>query len=123
MERYAYKQMGERWREARGRLYNEFYKSTCSRAQNIENCPKGIDKDQWTLFIDYRQDPAIKVYNKTPTPAIWSHYVFLNINIILMEFTLMQRKAKINSENSRKQIPHTGGSQKLAIRSHELVSI
>ncbi|KAL4301278.1 hypothetical protein AHAS_Ahas17G0284900 [Arachis hypogaea] len=79
------KQMGRSWKDTRGRLYDSHYKPTRTLEQNLENRPKGIPREHWRWFIDYRNDPATKA------------------------------KYKQNALNRKKQLyTHTGGSKGLA---------
>ncbi|RYR66467.1 hypothetical protein Ahy_A03g012454 [Arachis hypogaea] len=53
-------QMGRSWKDTRGRLYDSHYKLIRTLEQNLEKHPKGIPRQHWRWFIDYRNDPATK---------------------------------------------------------------
>ncbi|XP_052116458.1 uncharacterized protein LOC110280454 [Arachis duranensis] len=79
------KQMGKSWKNTRGRLFDSHYKPTRTLEQNLEQRPKGIPREHWKWFIEYRNDPATKA------------------------------KCKQNALNRKKQLyTHTGGSKSLA---------
>ncbi|RYR72793.1 uncharacterized protein [Arachis hypogaea] len=78
-------QMGKSWKDTRGRLYNSHYNPLWTLEQNLEKRPKGIPREHWKWFIDYRNDPATKA------------------------------KCKQNRLNRKKQLyKHIGGSKSLA---------
>ncbi|KAM7278504.1 hypothetical protein ACFE04_005638 [Oxalis oulophora] len=56
-EKYVIRNIGTKWKDNRGRLFRQFYDSSLSRAHNITHGPKGIDQDQWTMYVNYRLEP------------------------------------------------------------------
>nr|XP_025607256.1 uncharacterized protein LOC112698051 [Arachis hypogaea] len=84
------KSMRKSWKETRLRLYDRFYDPTFMTEQNLENCPPGIDREHWRLFLDYRAEPETK------------------------------EKCRKNAENrSKQQYTHTGGSKSFTRRMEE----
>ncbi|KAL4344930.1 hypothetical protein AHAS_Ahas11G0227600 [Arachis hypogaea] len=55
------KSIGKSWKEARLRLYRDFYEPTFTMEQNIEQHPPGIDRDHWRWFLEYRAKVEKKV--------------------------------------------------------------
>nr|XP_025647408.1 uncharacterized protein LOC112742387 [Arachis hypogaea] len=82
--------MGKSWKKTRGRLYDSYYKPTRTLEQNLEDCLRGIDKEHWRWFLNYRNDPDTK------------------------------EKYRQNALNRSKQLyTHTGNSKSLARRREE----
>ncbi|KAM7262292.1 hypothetical protein ACFE04_021369 [Oxalis oulophora] len=59
-EKYVIGNIGTKWKDNLGRLFRQFYDSSLSRAHNIAHGPKGIDQDQWTMYVNYRLEPRTK---------------------------------------------------------------
>ncbi|KAL4307381.1 hypothetical protein AHAS_Ahas16G0272600 [Arachis hypogaea] len=55
------KSMGKSWKEARLRLYGDFYEPTFMMEQNIEQHPPGIDREHWRWFLEYHAKAEMKV--------------------------------------------------------------
>ncbi|RYQ98763.1 hypothetical protein Ahy_B07g086539 [Arachis hypogaea] len=51
------KSIRKSWKKTRNMLYHEYYKSTKTREQNIEERPPKIDKEHWRWFLEYRNKP------------------------------------------------------------------
>nr|XP_025662034.1 uncharacterized protein LOC112757694 [Arachis hypogaea] len=54
------KSMGKSWKEARLRLYGDFYEPTFMMEQNIEQHPPGIDREHWRWFLEYHAKAEMK---------------------------------------------------------------
>ncbi|QCD99185.1 putative transposase [Vigna unguiculata] len=72
-------------------LWNHVYDSSLSIEQLIANVPDGIQKDQWSSFVNYHLSEEYKKLSKR------------NIEV---------RKAR--------KIPHTGGTKLLSTKQHEM---
>ncbi|MED6116334.1 hypothetical protein PIB30_099339, partial [Stylosanthes scabra] len=46
--------VGKSWKEARNRLWHEYYDSRKTLEQNVLKHPRGVDKDDWRRFLMYR---------------------------------------------------------------------
>nr|XP_027187224.1 uncharacterized protein LOC105851477 [Cicer arietinum] len=91
-KKYILSSLGKKWRDARCRLFKKFYKWDISLEENLQNYPRSINQDHWTIFVQYRR--------KTDTVE----------------------KADKNAANREKlKILHTLGSKTLARKRDELV--
>ncbi|QCD95689.1 putative transposase [Vigna unguiculata] len=93
-ERYCSLCMSNKYRNEKMNLWNRVYDTSLSREQLIANVPDGIQKDQWSSFVDYHLSEEYKKLSKR------------NIEV---------RKAQ--------KIPHTGGAKLLSTKQHEMVII
>ncbi|XP_027187224.2 uncharacterized protein [Cicer arietinum] len=90
-KKYILSSLGKKWRDARCRLFKKFYKWDISLEENLQNYPRSINQDHWTIFVQYRR--------KTDTVE----------------------KADKNAANREKlKILHTLGSKTLARKRDEL---
>jgi len=53
--------MSNKYRNEKMNLWNRVYNSSLSREQLIANVPDGIQKDQWSSFVDYHLSEEYKV--------------------------------------------------------------
>ncbi|RYR05011.1 hypothetical protein Ahy_B06g084839 [Arachis hypogaea] len=91
IKRDILKRIGKNWKDTRHHLFHRCYKQIRTYEENLQHHPKGIDKNDWKRFVDYR----------------------------LNEET--QKKCKQNTLNRSKQLyTHTGGSKKLARKKDEV---
>ncbi|XP_057760608.1 uncharacterized protein LOC130980982 [Arachis stenosperma] len=93
-KQFLLQSLGEKWREHRIKLWNEFYDPRLSKTEIINNTLEDIAPDQWALFVKYRLKPET------------------------------QNLCKRNEEIWQKQIiPHTSGVKSIARRRVELEKI
>ncbi|XP_072086251.1 uncharacterized protein [Arachis hypogaea] len=91
IKRDILKMIGKNWKDSRHHLFHRCYKQIRTYEENLRHHPKGIDKNDWKKFIDYR----------------------------LNEET--QKKCEQNTLNRSKQVyTHTGGSKTLARKKDEV---
>ncbi|QHN88403.1 uncharacterized protein DS421_16g563250 [Arachis hypogaea] len=91
IKRDILKRIGKNWKDSRHHLFHRCYKQIRTYEENLRHHPKGIDKNDWKKFVDYR----------------------------LNEDT--QKKCKQNTLNRSKQVyTHTGGSKTLARKKDEV---
>ena len=50
-----------KWKDRRQELWQSRDDGTCTRDELVAKVPSGIDKDHWTLFVDYRLSSQTKV--------------------------------------------------------------
>ncbi|RYR65755.1 hypothetical protein Ahy_A03g011680 [Arachis hypogaea] len=94
IKRDILKMIGKNWKDSRHHLFHRCYKQIRTYEENLRHHPKGIDKNDWKKFIDYR----------------------------LNEET--QKKCEQNTLNRSKQVyTHTGGSKTLARKKDEVEAI
>ncbi|RYR07288.1 hypothetical protein Ahy_B05g074609 [Arachis hypogaea] len=48
------KRIGKNWKDTRHHLFHRYYKQIRTYEKNFQHHPKGIDKNDWKKFIDYR---------------------------------------------------------------------
>ena len=58
---YVLKSLNTKWRDHRQELWQQRNDGTRTRDELITMAPKGIDRDQWASFIDYRLNSKTKV--------------------------------------------------------------
>ncbi|RYR27780.1 hypothetical protein Ahy_B01g051830 [Arachis hypogaea] len=91
IKRDILKRIRKNWKDSRHHLFHRCYKQIRTYEKNLQHHPKGIDKNDWKKFVDYR----------------------------LNEET--QKKCKQNTLNRSKQLyTHTGGSKTLARKKDEV---
>ncbi|RYR27150.1 uncharacterized protein [Arachis hypogaea] len=91
IKRDILKRIEKNWKDSRHHLFHRCYKQLRTYEENLQHHPKGIDKNDWKKFVDYR----------------------------LNEET--QKKCKQNTLNRSKQLyTHTGGSKTLARKKDEV---
>ncbi|KAG2391477.1 uncharacterized protein HKW66_Vig0127620 [Vigna angularis] len=89
--KYILKALNHKWRDWRQELWQQRDDGTRTRDELIAMAPKGIDRDHWTSFVDYRLDERTK------------------------EIALK------NKHNRTKQtLAHTGGSKSIARKREEM---
>ncbi|MED6189700.1 hypothetical protein PIB30_098586 [Stylosanthes scabra] len=82
--------LGKSWKEARSRLFHNYYDPMKTLEQNVHARPGGTDEDHWRRFLRYRLRPDTK------------------------------EKCRKNTVNRSKQLyTHTGGSKGMARRREE----
>ncbi|KAM3284030.1 hypothetical protein P3S67_022828 [Capsicum chacoense] len=90
--RYVYNSISKKWGARRIKLWDKTFDPVLSRSKLMANVPKGISKDQWTCYVDYRLDKKTK------------------------------KMCNQNAENRKKQtIPHIGGSKSNTRRRAEMM--
>nr|XP_025638418.2 uncharacterized protein LOC112733612 [Arachis hypogaea] len=91
IKRDILKRIGKNWKDSRHHLFHRCYKQVKTYEKNLQHHPKGIDKNDWKKFVNYR----------------------------LNEET--QKKCKQNTLNRSKQVyTHSGGSKTLARKKDEV---
>ncbi|XP_070006450.1 uncharacterized protein [Nicotiana sylvestris] len=89
--RYCNASLSKKWATHRQKLWNEYFDPAKSKNEIISNVPAGINKDQWAIFVVYRQ--------KSSTMEL----------------------CRRNKEIRKKQkMPHTGGSKANSRRRYDL---
>ncbi|KAM3342785.1 hypothetical protein P3S68_027751 [Capsicum galapagoense] len=89
---YVYNSISKKWGARRLKLMDKTFDPLLSRSKLMANVPKGISKDQWTSYVDYRLDKRMK------------------------------KMCNQNTENRKKQtIQHIGGSKSNTRRRVEMM--
>ncbi|MED6200621.1 hypothetical protein PIB30_087004 [Stylosanthes scabra] len=55
-KKYILQALGKKWKDARCKLFHDYYNPELTREQNLALCPTGkaVTLEQWATFIDYR---------------------------------------------------------------------
>ncbi|MED6195203.1 hypothetical protein PIB30_035813 [Stylosanthes scabra] len=61
--------LGKSWREARNRLFHEYYDPRKTLEQNVDARSRGIDENDWRRFLRYRLRPDTKEKCSEPIEA------------------------------------------------------
>ncbi|RYR27838.1 hypothetical protein Ahy_B01g051900 [Arachis hypogaea] len=54
IKRDILKRIGKKWKDTRHHLFHRCYKQIRTYEENLQHHPKGIDKNDWKKFVDYR---------------------------------------------------------------------
>ncbi|RYR04344.1 hypothetical protein Ahy_B06g084034 [Arachis hypogaea] len=54
IKRDILKRIGKNWKDSRHHLFHRCYKQIRTYEENLKHHPKGIDKNDWKKFVDYR---------------------------------------------------------------------
>ncbi|MED6108082.1 hypothetical protein PIB30_020178 [Stylosanthes scabra] len=65
LKKLILKGLGKSWKEARNRLWHEYYDSRKNLEQNVLKHPGGVNADDWRRFLMYRLRPDTKQYTHT----------------------------------------------------------
>ncbi|MED6120349.1 hypothetical protein PIB30_020029 [Stylosanthes scabra] len=63
------KSLGKFWKEAKNKLFHDYYDPRKTLEQNVNARPKGIDEDHWRRFLRYRLRPDTKEKCSKPIKA------------------------------------------------------
>ncbi|RYR19587.1 hypothetical protein Ahy_B03g064415 [Arachis hypogaea] len=113
------KSIGKSWRDTRSMLYHEYYDSTKTLEQNIEECLPGVDKEYWKWFIAYCNKPDTQVEvvaKKLKRKTMENKIAITEINWQIMEsalrYLIQRHEGEVPSDIAAGMNPLKGQSEK-----------